>query len=84
MTDEVYAFVVELLERKRPVPGGSDAERRGYRYLDAGHVDSLAIMPFILEIEERFGVELSAEDTQSDGFRTVGGVADLVAAKRAA
>ena len=83
MSTEVYAFVIELLERKRAVPGSSDAERRAYRYLDAGHVDSLAIMPFILEIEDRFGVELSAEDTQSDGFRTVGGVADLVAAKLA-
>jgi acyl carrier protein len=39
-------------------------------------------MQFILEIEECFGILLSAEDTQSDEFRTVGGIIALVERKR--
>jgi acyl carrier protein len=39
-------------------------------------------MQFILEIEESFGISLLAEDTQSDEFRTIGGIITLVERKR--
>jgi len=82
MTREIYDEIVSLLEKRGPVQGNSDQEICNYRYLDAGHVDSLNIMQFILEIEESFDISLSAEDTQSDEFRTVGGVITLVERKR--
>ena len=82
MTREIYDEIVSLLEKRGPVQGNSDQEICNYRYLDAGHVDSLKIMQFILEIEESFDISLSAEDTQSDEFRTVGGVITLVERKR--
>ena len=82
MTNEIYDVIVSLLEKRGPLQGNSDQEIRDYRYLDAGHVDSLNIMQFILEIEECFGILLSAEDTQSDEFRTVGGIIALVERKR--
>ena len=82
MTREIYDEIVSLLEKRGPVQGNSDQEICNYRYLDAGHVDSLNIMQFILEIEESFDISLSAEDTQSDEFRTVGGIIALVERKR--
>ena len=82
MTKKIYDEIVSLLEKRGPVQGNSDQEICNYRYLDAGHVDSLNIMQFILEIEESFGISLSAEDTQSDEFRTIGGVITLVERKR--
>jgi len=81
MTNEIYDVIVSLLEKRGPLQGNSDQEIRDYRYLDAGHVDSLNIIQFILEIEESFGISLSAEDTQSDEFRTIGGVITLVERK---
>jgi len=82
MTNEIYDVIVSLLEKRGPLQGNSDQEIRDYRYLDAGHVDSLNIMQFILEIEESFGISLLAEDTQSDEFRTIGGIITLVERKR--
>ena len=82
MTKEIYDEIVSLLERRGPLQGSSDQEIRDYRYLDTGHVDSLNIMQFILEIEESFGISFSAEDTQSDEFRTIGGIITLVERKR--
>ncbi len=81
-TRRIYEVIVSLLEKRGPLQGNSDQEIRDYRYLDAGHVDSLNIMQFILEIEESFDISLSAEDTQSDEFRTVGGIITLVERKR--
>ena len=82
MTKKIYDEIVSLLEKRGPLQGNSDQEIRDYKYLDAGHVDSLNIMQFILEIEESFGISLSAEDTQSDEFRTIGGIITLVERKR--
>mgnify|MGYP000618463551 CR=1 len=81
-TRRIYEVIVSLLEKRGPLQSNSEQEIRNYRYLDAGHVDSLNIMQFILEIEESFDISLSAEDTQSDEFRTVGGVITLVERKR--
>lgn len=77
-TKEITAKVIELLERSEPLPGDDLEGKLAYRYLDAGHIDSFAIINLIVEIEDTFGVSLSTEATQSDTFRTVGGIVTLV------
>lgn len=79
--EQIARFLIAMLEKKGPVPGANDAERLDYRYLDAGHIDSLGLIRFIMDIEDEFGVTLGPEDTESDEFRTVGGLAGIVAAK---
>jgi acyl carrier protein len=82
MPDNVVDVIVDLLERGGPVPGDGEPARRNYRYLDAGHVSSFEIISYILELEEHFDIRFSPEDTQSDAFRTVGGLADMIESKR--
>ena len=81
MAKDTRAVVFSLLEKKGPVPGNTEQEKMNYRYLDAGHVGSFDLFQFILEIEETFGVTLSAEDTQSDQFRTIGGLIQIIEEK---
>jgi len=79
MSNDVYNFIVSLLLRKAPLPEGINII--AYRYLDAGHIDSLALIKFIFEIEEQFNIELTPDETNSDEFRSVGGLVDLVLKK---
>lgn len=79
MDAEIKNFIVSLLEKKQRLP---ECENIGsYRYLDAGHIDSLGIMNFILKIEERFNCEIGDNDLLSDQFQTVDGVVDIVLRK---
>mgnify|MGYP001447906363 CR=1 FL=1 len=78
MSKEIYDAVVDLLEKRGPMPEGSEQERREYSYIDAGHLDSFNTIQFILEIEERFNITLTPEDTTSDKFRTVNGLIQTV------
>ena len=73
--------IIAILEKHDPLPGDTVAEKLAYRYLDTGHIDSFAIMGFIIELEESFGVSLLPEDTQSDEFRTAGGLVRLIEQK---
>jgi acyl carrier protein len=80
MTDHfatVKTDICKLLQRRGPLPEAID----DYRYLDAGHISSIALMEFVLELEMHFNIELSPLDLQSDEFRTIAGLAKIVQQK---
>ena len=79
MIESIKEFIIHELEKKRAIPSGIDVE--AYRFLDEGHIDSLASMTFILTIEDKFDIELSQEEIVSEAFRTVGGLASIVEQK---
>lgn len=80
MSPSVYDFIVQLLEEKGAVP--EPAALPAYRYLDVGHIDSLAFIKFIFRIEERFGIQFSEADMLGDRIKTVGGLVALIEEKR--
>lgn len=55
----------------------------GFRYIEAGVVDSMGLIEFIIELEETFDIEMEPGDTESDEFRTVGGLTRIVRSKLA-
>ena len=79
MRAEIEKYVFSLLTKKAPFPMCADIYP--YRYLDKGQVDSMGLIKFIFEIEDRFDIAFSPEDTQSDEFRTVGGLINMIERK---
>ena len=49
-----------------------------YRFLEVAHIDSFGLNEFIMEIEDQFNIVLSPEDNQSEEFRSVGGLVQLI------
>jgi D-alanine--poly(phosphoribitol) ligase subunit 2 len=78
MTKEVFSFIISLLEKHGPIPAEADEERMAYRYLEVAHIDSFGLNEFIMEIEDEFNIALSPKDTQSEEFRSVGGLVQLI------
>lgn len=76
---EIKSGVICLLEKKQRLPQCDDIG--AYRYLDAGHIDSLGIMNFILQLEDYFNLEISDDDMLSEQFQTVDGVVEIVLKK---
>jgi len=73
-------FFREYLEETKPL-NISDDELLNYRYLD-NHLDSFGIMQFIMAVEEEFGITLDPQDTESEEFRTIGGVIEIIKRKQ--
>jgi acyl carrier protein len=48
--------------------------------IDTGLLDSLQFVQLVLLIEEEFGMRISLEDIEIDHLRSIGSIADLVAA----
>ncbi|UZE97561.1 acyl carrier protein [Alkalimarinus alittae] len=76
MSNVVRDFIVSLLEKKQAIPAVLDIN--DYRFMESGHIDSLAVMKFILQIEDKFDIEISDEDMLSQQFQTVGGLSAIV------
>jgi len=77
----VLQRVIDLIEIAHPVPGETVQQKADLRYLEAGLISSFELIQFIVGLEETFEIELAPEDTESDKFRTIGGIAELISEK---
>jgi acyl carrier protein len=75
---EIKSKLFMLLEEYDAFPNNNEEEKLAYRYLDNAHIDSIGIINFIIKLETTFSIELTPEDTQSDLFRTPGGLLHLI------
>jgi len=78
MQDSIRSFLLELLEKKTKLPANFDDTTD---YIEAGIIDSIGIIKFILEIESRFDIEMTDEEIESDAFRSVQGLVTMVSSK---
>jgi len=78
MTDSVVSEIIGLLEKRGSVQLD---ENQDYLYMDAGHVDSVSVIQFILELEEAFTITLDPEETSSEEFKSLKGLANMIERK---
>jgi acyl carrier protein len=79
--NNIYNFLIYLLEEKGPIPIKNRKNILEYRYLDSAHIDSLGILGFINAIETKFKIKLNERDTNSDEFRYIKGLVKIIQKK---
>ena len=75
----IKEFLYNYLNEIKPIKM-SDEEFLKYRYLD-NHLDSFGIIQFIMTIEEEFNIRLNPEDTESEEFRKIEGLINIIDGK---
>ena len=78
---KIQKNIIKIIEKKRKIQLNSFNEKLNFKFLDKGHIDSINIINFILDIEENFKVKLTALDTQSNNFRTPLGISKILKKK---
>ncbi len=78
--DSVEKTLVALIDRRAPLPDGADLET--YDFIERGHVDSISLVRFVMEVEEHFGIDLTDDDVESPAFRRVRPLARLIQARQ--
>jgi acyl carrier protein len=77
--ESIKRFVIELIEENGKLPTNVDLET--FNYIDNGYVDSIGIIKFIVEIGEKYGVELEDSDIERGVFKTIGGIVKIIQEK---
>ena len=52
--------------------------------LQAGVLDSLALIQLLLHLEQQFGIKIAVDELEIDDFRTITSIARLVASQKTA
>ncbi len=75
--NQVLKKILEFFKQKGiEIEKASNVEN--IRYLDQGLLDSFDLIDFITYLEQEFNVELTPEDLQTDDFRSIGGIVDVI------
>jgi D-alanine--poly(phosphoribitol) ligase subunit 2 len=74
--DKIKKFLISYIEQKGSLPKNIDLDK--FDYIDAGYIDSIGVIKFIVEIEKKFNVEISEEDMLKEEFRTIGGLTKIL------
>ena len=81
MTESLRQEVIAIF---REVAGNAPEDledRLDEDYLENGFIDSLDLVSFITELEERFDTRFTSNELESQQFRTLAGVAELLDGK---
>jgi acyl carrier protein len=73
LIDEIRALIAEKLM--------VNVESPQTDLLQDGVLDSVSLVQLILHLEERFGVRIELQDLELDDLKSVGSIANLVAAR---
>ena len=75
--------ILKIVEKSKKIPEKKFEKKLDYWFIDKGMVDSINLIRFILEIENKFKIKLTSKDTQSDNFRTINGITKIINKKNA-
>ena len=79
MSDEIKKFIVKYIEKKGKLPKDIDLEK--FNYIDTGYIDSMSLIKFVVELEQKFDIEITDDDMILPEFRTIGGVVGIIRGK---
>lgn len=80
MDNDIREYIVKEIKKKGPIPENVNIDDMDY--IAGGYIDSIAMMRFVVLLEEKFGIEFSEEEITSQEFRTVRGLANIIEKKR--
>ena len=76
---EVEEFILKYIQKNYTVPEDSDIY--ALNYIEQGYIDSLGLVKFIVELEDKFGFEFSDDELYSPSIKIVGELISLVEGK---
>lgn len=79
VAERIYAFIKEEIN-----PAATFEFDMSLNLLDAGIVDSTAVVELVLWLEENFELEIDPESLTADNFSTIGAMVEFIEAQSGA
>lgn len=76
--ESISDFVLKYLQKEYTFP---DDDVDAINYVKSGYVDSLAMIKFVVELEDKFSIEFSDDELSLPDFKIVGGLIKLIESK---
>jgi acyl carrier protein len=76
--NEIKVYVVKLLNKFRLIKKNYLKNIDKFDFIDTGHLDSIEILRFNLEIEKKFKIRFKPLETTLRNYKTVKGLTSLI------
>lgn len=70
--------ILEFFKSKGYMPSNSKNDYLACNYLETGLLDSMQLIEMIVLFEDEFKIKFTPNDLQSDEFRTIGGLINII------
>lgn len=77
--EEIREFILEYIQSEYSLPEDIDYDE--FDFVESGYIDSIAMISFVAELEDRFDISFDDYDLESAEFRTVGSLAEMIEEK---
>tara|TARA_A100000164_G_C21217404_1_gene456636 strand:- start:132 stop:398 length:267 start_codon:yes stop_codon:yes gene_type:complete len=78
---KITAIIVSKLNKIKKIDKKNLKNIDDFDYVSFGHIDSIEIIKFIFEIENKFKISFKPADTVSKNFKTVKGLRSIILKK---
>jgi acyl carrier protein len=80
MSEEIKQFIIKYISKKGKLPENINIDE--FNYIDTGYIDSMGILKFITEIEQKFDIQIDDNDILLPDFKKIGGLVRIIEKKR--
>ena len=80
--DDIREFIVNYVERTGKLSERADLD--SFNFVQSGHIDSIGLFKFIIDLDEKFDIEITDNELLLPQILTIGGLAAFISEKRGA
>lgn len=77
--ESIREFVLDYIQSQYTIPEGEDVDR--FNYIESGYIDSIGMISFVMEIEDRYGIMFTDEELTDSRFQVIGSLIDMIQQK---
>ena len=78
--EKTISKIVKILNKKKPIRFKLSTDKN-YDFIKNGHIDSLSMIAFVIDLEDEFKIKLSNSNINSKNFGNIIGLAKLIKSK---
>tara|TARA_B110000259_G_scaffold162882_1_gene187919 strand:- start:923 stop:1171 length:249 start_codon:yes stop_codon:yes gene_type:complete len=78
--DKTISKIVKILNKKKPIKFNISTDKN-YDFVKNGHIDSLSMIAFVIDLENEFKIKLSYSNINSKNFGNIMGLSKLINSK---
>ena len=76
---DIKEFILDSIQKEYALPSSVNTD--AFNYAESGYIDSVGMIRFVVELEDRFGISFTDEELSDPAFKVVGTLARMIQEK---
>ena len=78
---KIQDIIIKMINKINPIDQKYKKNIDKFDFMSSGHIDSIEILKFNFEIENKFKISIKPNESVKKSFRTIGGLSSVILKK---